>query len=53
MNLDEYIENLRGDIAAFETFWKDSMAVDPENFPNDFDHPDWDEQFASFISSRD
>ena len=52
MTLDEFVEELKGDINRFQMHWRDQAAKHPKNWPMEFDADNeggWWEQFQAFV----
>ena len=53
MKLSAYMEELRGDVEAFEKWWMKEHKKNPEHFPLEFPEDDagsWTEQFIWFMT---
>jgi len=53
MTLDEALTELRSDVDAFEKWWREEHAKNPEHFPLEFPENDagqWTEQFIWFMT---
>ncbi len=48
MTLEQFIANEKERLSKFEKMWKDQAAIEPESYPLEMNHGDWDEQFTIF-----
>ena len=45
MKLDEFIDQQKKKVKAFERFWEHNHEEDAEEFPLELDETEWDEHF--------
>ncbi len=54
MSLDDFLAELRGEVDAFEKWWREQHAKTPEHYPLEFNKDNegmWTEQFVYFITA--
>jgi hypothetical protein len=51
MTLDEYVAELKADVARFEEEWRESAAAEPDQYPMQMAPGEWFEQYMAFQSA--
>ena len=53
MTLDDYMDELRWNVARFEEHWRAKNKEVPAQYPMTMESGDWDEQFVVFCGDPD
>jgi hypothetical protein len=53
MTLDEFIDEQKELLVAFEKYWRKMMKSAPDDFPLSMDEGDWDEQLLVYDEDRE
>jgi len=48
MKIDEFIKTKLERLEKFRLFWADGKKENPEGFPDDMGHGEWDHQYLAF-----
>lgn len=49
MNLDTFIQGLEEEVAAFRERYREGIATDPDNWPEEMNLADWWDQFIAHV----